>query len=155
MTYPNPFGSSPSAPREAIHRNITAGADRGPRDADPSPDLASLDRLLALTDQIIGLQAELAEARYQNDLAELELNSTGRSRRSTYRGNGDAEDLVLHARLSTEIELRQALARQLVEITTRASEGDGPPSSESVSSTARRVARFARSKARAALDRWH
>lgn len=124
-------------------------------------DLASLDRILALTDQVIGLQAELAEARYQNDLAELALNETGRSGRSSYRNDGDAADLALHARLSTEIELRQALARRLAEAQARVDElerwqraAEASTTSDRPAPLVRKAGRFARSAARAAWTRF-
>lgn len=131
-----------------------------PEGASTPTDIASLDRILALTDQVIGLQAELAEARYQNDLAELALNATGRSGRSSYQTEGDAGDLVLHARLSTETELRQALARQLAEAQARVAELERSQQAEGSSAPgrptapfARRAGRFARSTARAVWKR--
>lgn len=79
----------------------------------PQEDLASLNRILALTDLVIGLEAELAETRYQRDLAERELERAGVHEASAYEPGEDAQTLVENARLIAEIELRQGLARQL------------------------------------------
>jgi SAM-dependent methyltransferase len=83
-------------------------------------EIASLDRLLTLTDQLIGLESELAESRYQHDLLALVVSSSPTSPPSSYETEGRSSDLVLRARLTAEIELRQALARTLAEERARA-----------------------------------
>jgi SAM-dependent methyltransferase len=130
-----------------------AVTDQAPA-APPAEDLAALDRVLALTDQVIGLQAELAQARYQHDLIELALASAARSGPSSYETEGGADDLVLHARLTTEIELRQGLARQLAEERSRANTAERELR-ELRSSPLWRAEHVARSTAQAARKRLH
>lgn len=92
-------------------------------DASSPAALACIDRVLALTDQVIGLQAELAEARYRRDLAELALASTP-SGTPLYATEGTAAELDRLSRLATEIELRQGLERALAEQRARADEAE-------------------------------
>lgn len=122
--------------------------------APPTPaDLASLDRTLALTDQVIGLQAELAEARYRHDLTEIALASAGKSGPSSYASDGGPEELVLRARLTTEIELRQGLERQLAEARAGAEEAERQLA-RLRTSLLWRAEQAARSRAHAARQRW-
>lgn len=102
---------------------------------------------------MIGLEAELAEARYQRDLAEQALDAAGVRRATAYgRGEG-AEDLVDSARLVAEMELRQGLARQLAAERERADtlEHQLAQARSSITWRAEHAARFA---ARSARNRW-
>ena len=124
-----------------------------PRTEASVEDLTVLDRILTLTDQVIGLQAELAEARYRYDLAETALSSApaAGSRHEAASGDGD---LTLQARLATEIELRQGLARQLARERARADEAERQLA-QLRASWLSRAERAARSTGEAVRKRWH
>lgn len=116
-------------------------------------DLVWLDRILTLTDRVIGLQAELAEARYQRDLAESAADAAPRRRASVYGVGKGAADLVEHAQITADIELRQGLVRQLAEERARADEAERQL--QEIRSSLNWGARnAARSAARAARQRW-
>ncbi|MBO0691739.1 MAG: hypothetical protein J2P58_02480 [Acidimicrobiaceae bacterium] len=154
-----PDAEAPDAGRSDAGRSDAATSDIGTShtrtpDARSAPHLASLDRILALTDQVIGLQAELAEERYRHDLTETVLTSIEESRPSPYAADGTAADLVLHARLSTEIELRQGLTRRLAEERARAEEAERQVA-QLRSSLQWRAEHAARAAANAARKLWH
>ena len=115
-------------------------------------DLTALDRILTLTDQVIGLQAELAEARYRHDLAETALSSAAAAG-SRHGAEGDS-DLTLQARLATETELREGLGRQLARERARADEAERQLA-QLRSSRVWRAERAARSSVQAVRKRWH
>lgn len=85
----------------------------------------SVERVLSLTDQVLGLQAELGQLRYTYERFTREAEARieeERDRRRFRTPQVDDSPAILRSRLLTEGELRQALARQLLEETARADE---------------------------------
>jgi SAM-dependent methyltransferase len=97
-----------------------SGIDDLPRPVGTQID-TSIDRVLTLTDMVIGLQAELAEARYQYDLLNLQIMPRNGSR---FSDTEHLDNAVQRTRLYTEIELRQAMTAKLAEQTKRADEAE-------------------------------
>jgi hypothetical protein len=125
-----------------------SGVDDLPRPVGTQID-TSIDRVLTLTDTVIGLQAELAEARYQYDLLNLQIMPKNGSRFSEM---DHADSAVQRTRLYTEIELRQAMTAKLSEQTERAERAEAELAAMKASrtwkvgSTAAAVARVARGR---------
>lgn len=85
----------------------------------------SVERVLSLTDQVLGLQAELAQIRYTYERFSREAETRieeERDRRKFQAPQIEESAAILRSRLLTERELRQTLARRLLEETARADE---------------------------------
>lgn len=85
----------------------------------------SVERVLRLTDQVLGLQAELGQLRYAYERftreAEVRLEEERNRRRFLAPQIAESTEIV-RSRLRTERQLRQTLARRLSEETARSGE---------------------------------
>lgn len=102
---------SPSAPEPS-----------GETQGEPLPDLFSVERILTLTDQVLGLQAELGEVHYRYDRMAHDLATTPTQPSAAWASLEGGSDAVLKSQLETERELSRALRRRLEDEKVRADE---------------------------------
>jgi SAM-dependent methyltransferase len=112
-----------AAAQESAEGRLEAEEEEPEAHDDQPPSLADMvavERVLTLTDQVIGLRAELGEAQYRYDRYRHEVALQAAEAVAERPAADGGIDGVTRARLAAEIELRQSVSRQLDEQRARA-----------------------------------